>query len=338
MAFQTNIANLIVPEVFNPYFMEETAEKVRVLAPMTTNDPEISERFRNSGSRLVQLPFFKDLDGDSQGLAVGTEITVSRINSEQDRARRHMRAKGWTVNDLESELTAEDPLAAIISRVSNYWSREIQSWLFASLDGVFADNVANDASDLVEDVVGTTVGEGLLTRTVLAKAKNKLGDSGDILNTTALHSDVYTDLQIRDQIRDERDSDANLAFESFAGYRIIVDDSIGFEADVEIDTGVNDDVYTTYLFAPNSVAYGDNFADVPSELDRKAELSETRFFTRIHFMIHPRGFRWEESTISPGDGGETPTKADVQNAANWDRVYEKKNVRIVKIRHQVDLS
>jgi hypothetical protein len=47
-------------------------------------------------------------------------------------------------------------------------------------------------------------------------------------------------------------------------------------------------------------------------------------------MMHPRGFAWTESSVA----GETPTPAEVQDGANWNRVFEKKNIRIVKILHQ----
>lgn len=324
MPFQDNIANLIVPEIFNPYFMELTTEKTRVLAPMTSSDPAVYSNFAG-GSRLVQLPFFKDLDGDDVGLGVGTEITTERITSGQDRARRHMRGKGWTTNDLESELSGEDPASAVAGRVASYWSRRMQDFLFYALDGVFADNVDNDSSDLVHDITAETGADAELSRTALAKAKNLIGDSGDTLTYIAMHSDTYTDLQIKDQIRMERDSDANLEFETFAGYQIIVDDEVPVE-----DGGSDPDSYTTYLFAPNSVAFETGFADVPSEIERDAAFSETKLFTRIHFMMHPRGFAWEESSVAD----ETPTPAEVQDAANWDRVYDKKNVRIVKILHQ----
>lgn len=329
-SFQGNIANLIVPEVFNPYFMEMTAEKVRVLAPMTTNDGAMSQRFRNSGGRYVHLPFFNDLDGDSDALAVGDAISVSRLTSSKDVARRQMRGKGWTVNDLESELTAEDPLAAIASRVASYWSREIQKYLFHALEGVFANNAATDSGDLIHDIEAT---DGELSRTELAIAKNKIGDSSNLLTYIAVHSTTYTNLQINDNIRDERDSDANLEFESFAGLRIIVDDNCPVEAGAGGSGNVTD-IYTTYLFAPGAVAYADGMAKTPSEVDRDAELSEDRLFTRIHFMMHPRGHKWTESSVA----GETPTPAELQDAANWERVYEKKNTRIVAIKHISPLS
>lgn len=326
--FQANIADLIVPEVFDPYWMEETAEKVRVLAPMTTNDPAIANAFSNSGSRLIHLPFFKDLDGDSEPLSVGHEISVNRIKSDKDVARRHMRAKGWTVNDLESELTAEDPLAAIVSRVADYWSRQIQKYLFHTLEGVFAQNDANEGGDLIEDVYDAASAVSL-DRVILARAKNKIGDSGDMLEWIAIHSDTYTNLQINDKVRQERDSQADLQFESFAGFRIVVDDSA---PKVEDATDLTE--YTSYLFAPNAVAYGDNFADVPSEIDRAAEFSETRLFTRIHFMIHLRGYKWTETNVD----SETPSPAEIIDAANYERVYEKKNIRVVAIKHNSELE
>lgn len=323
----TTIANLIIPEVFDKHFLEQTAEKVRVLNPMVNQDDRFRKLVRDGGD-ILEMPFFQDLSGDSEVLSVGTAITVERLTDSQDSARRQGRAKGWTVNDLEAELTGADPLGQIVNRVSNYWARETQKLLLLTLDGVFADNANNDSSDLIEDISSEDYdNEGTqenfrLDRNALADAKNKIGDSGDTLNTIVVHSDVYTDLQKDDEIRDERDSEANLEFETFGGYRIIVDDSMGTEAGATTGTK-----YTSYLFGENAVGFAEGMADVPSELDRKAEESETRLFTRRQFMIHPRGFAWQENSVTD----EFPSNNELADATNWDRVFEKKNVRIVKL-------
>lgn len=329
------IANLIVPEVFNPYFLELTAEKTRVLLPMVNQDNQFASKFRNSGGRTIEMPFFKDLDGDPDELGVGNKINVERIDSDQDRARRHMLGKGWTTNDLEAELTAEDPASAIAGRVADYWSRQYQQYLFHSLEGVFADNEDNDSGDLIHNVSDEDFdnadeqSDHVLKRKTIAVAKNKIGDSGKTLTTIAVHSDVYTDLQIRDEIREERDSEANLEFESFAGKKLVVDDGLPTE-----DGSTSGTKYTSYLFGENSVGFAQGMAKVPSEVDRDAEMSEDRLFTRTHFMIHPRGFRWEEESVA----GNTPTVSEIKDGDNWNRVYERKNTRIVKIVSNVILD
>ncbi len=53
------------------------------------------------------------------------------------------------------ELTAQDPLAAVARKLNRYWQRQVQRRLIASTLGVYADNVANHASDMVvSDAVG----------------------------------------------------------------------------------------------------------------------------------------------------------------------------------------
>jgi len=324
---QFSIANLIVPEVFDSHFLEETAEKVRLTAPMVNQDDRFSDKLENGGLQ-VEMPFYQDLSGSSSVYDVGTTISTERLSDSEDNARRQGRAKGWTVNDLEDELTGDDPLGAIASRVGAYWARETQRILIHSLTGVFADNEANDGGDLIHDIASedydneTTPSDFHLDRTAVARAKNKIGDSGDTLTTIAMHSDVYTQAQVEDQIRNERDSEADLEFETFAGKRVIVMDSLPTEAGSTTGTK-----YTSYLFGQNSVAYAEGMANVPSEVDRKAEDSETRLFTRRQFVMHPRGFKWTEGSVA----GKFPTDAELENASNWDRVFEKKNTRIVKV-------
>jgi len=251
----SSIANLIIPEVFDSPFLEATTEKVRLLNPMVTQD----NRFRElamSGGDTLEMPFFQDLGGNSEPLEVGTNISVARMSESKDVARRLGRARGWTINDLESELTGTDVVQEVANRVAAYWARETQRIMLLVLDGVFADNAANDSSDLIEDIASedyaneTTQSNFRLSRKVVANAKNKLGDSGDILTMIAVHSDVYTQLQIDDQIRTERDSQANLEFETFAGKRLIVMDTMPTESGTTSGTK-----YTSYLFGPGAIGY-----------------------------------------------------------------------------------
>lgn len=324
---QFSISNLIVPEVFNDHFLEETAEKVRLIAPMVNQDNRFADRLANGGLQ-VEMPFFQDLSGASSPYDVGDSISVDRLSDSDDNARRQGRAKGWTVNDLEDELTGDDPLGAVASRVGAYWARESQRILIHSLTGVFEDNLNNDGGDLIHDIASddydneATPSDFHLDRTAVARAKNKIGDSGDTLTTIAVHSDVYTQLQVEDQIRTERDSEANLEFESFAGKRIIVMDTLPTK-----DGATTGTKYTSYLFGENSVGYAEGMANVPSELDRQAQESETRLFTRRQFVMHPRGFKWTESSVA----GKFPTDGELENGSNWERVFEKKNTRMVKM-------
>jgi hypothetical protein len=50
---------------------------------------------------------------------------------------------------------------------------------------------------------------------------------------------------------------------------------------------------------------------------------------RRRYILHPRGVKFNSTTVA----GDSPTNAELELAANWTRVYENKNVRIVAIEH-----
>ena len=49
----------------------------------------------------------------------------------------------------------------------------------------------------------------------------------------------------------------------------------------------------------------------------------------LHYLLHPRGVKFTSTTVA----GDTPTNAELELAANWTRVWENKNVRIVAVTH-----
>ena len=56
--------------------------------------------------------------------------------------------------NFASELSGDNAIARIQDRAAAYWTRQLQARLIASLNGVLADNVANDSGDMVFDATG----------------------------------------------------------------------------------------------------------------------------------------------------------------------------------------
>jgi len=50
---------------------------------------------------------------------------------------------------------------------------------------------------------------------------------------------------------------------------------------------------------------------------------------RRRYILHPRGVKFTSAAVA----GDSPTNAELENGANWTRVWENKNVRIVAIEH-----
>ena len=272
------------------------------------------------------MPFFKDLTGADEVLSDASPLTAAAITTGQDNARLHMRGRAWGVNDLAKALSGADPMRAIADLVSSYWARRYQAVLISSLTGVFADNTANDASDMVHDIASDTVaGQSAATKispSAVIAAAGTLCDAFGRLTAIAMHSVVFQELQNQNVIVYEVPAGGDIKIPTYLGFRVLVDDSL------PVNPGATDGFkYTSYLFGEGAAAFGQGGAPVPSETDRDSLAGEDYLITRSHFLMHPRGVEFTETSVA----GEAPTNAECENAANWNRVYERKNVRVAAL-------
>ena len=67
------------------------------------------------------------------------------------------------------------------------------------------------------------------------------------------------------------------------------------------------------------------------EMSRDALNSDTNLINRRRFILHPRGVKFTSASVA----GANPTNAELENAANWTRVWENKNVRAVAVTHNI---
>ena len=138
----------------------------------------------------------------------------------------------------------------------------------------------------------------------------------------AMHSAVYSNLKKIDNISFEKESMGDLEIETYRGLRIIVNDNLP-----KVAGGTSGFKYTSYLFGNGAFGLGQGSAPVPSETDRDSLAGTDILITRSHFLMHPRGIAWQSAVTV----GSSPTNVESENATNWDRVYERKNVRIAAI-------
>ena len=50
---------------------------------------------------------------------------------------------------------------------------------------------------------------------------------------------------------------------------------------------------------------------------------------RKQWIIHPEGYKWTETTVA----GLSPTVAEVALAANWERVFNRENIKLAFFVH-----
>ncbi len=323
----TLISDIIVPEVFNPYLVEKTAElSALVQSGIVVPDEELDE-LAIAGGKLINMPFFKDLSGKSSVLDDANPLVPQNIGTNKDVAALLMRGSAWGVNDLAKALSGADPMGEIAKLVAAFWSREEQKVLIATLNGMFADNIANDTGDLVLDVSietgDTATANNLIGGETIIDAGTKLGDSAGKLTAMAMHSTPFSRLQKNNLIETVEESESKVKIPYFQGKRVLVDDSCPVEA-----ATTSGNVYTTYLFGQGAVGRGEGRAPVPVETGRDVLSGNDILVNRRHFLLHPRGIAFQNATVA----GKSPSDEELALAANWSRVYEQKNIRIVQLK------
>ncbi|SFJ83153.1 major capsid protein [Thermoflavimicrobium dichotomicum] len=316
----TRIADIIVPEVFNPYVINRTMELSALVQSGIMQNSEEFDRLASAAARTVNMPFWNDLTGDDEVLTDNGALTPGKITAGQDQAVILRRGRAWGANDLAANLAGDDPMRAIGDLVASYWARMLQKALIATLEGVFAS--ASMASN-VHDISGETGDAATISGATFIDAVQKLGDAKTQLSGVMIHSAVEAALAKKELIQYIRPSEGSTEVPFYMGKRVIVDDSLP----------VNGGVYTTYIFGQGAIAYGNGnpVGFVATETDRDSLAGEDYLINRKTYILHPRGVAFTSAAVT----GSSPTNAELANGANWNRVYEPKQIRIVKFVHKI---
>jgi hypothetical protein len=334
---KTQLADIIVPAQFAPYVLQRTAEKSDLFqSGIVVRNPDYDSRAALGGTQ-VDMPHWNDLTGNRQPLSDSVALTSQKITADRDIARIHNDGNAWSWNHLAKVVSGDDPAQALANFLAEYWNRQNQYMLISSLKGVFS--AASMAGNLLaihsESVAGQTSSTRLNGATFV-DATQRLGDRGDQLVAVAMHSAVEASLRKLDLIDFVPDSQGEAMIRTFQGRRVIIDDGCPSRA------GTTDGlVYTTYLFGNG--AFGSGFADLNGdavegghgteglEMARDALNSDTILVNRRRFIMHPRGVKFTSASVV----GANPTNVELETAANWIRVWENKNVRVVAVTHNI---
>jgi hypothetical protein len=334
---KTAVADIIIPTEFEKYAIERTAELSRFgESGIIEMAPEFDE-LAAGGGREVKMPFWKDLTATRQLLSDSASLTVNKITSDQDIARIHNDAQVWSVNHLAKVISGDDPMQAIVDLVAGYWARTDEGLVISALKGVFA--AASMSANLLAIHSESVAGQSSATRlngATFVDACTKLGDAADRLTAVAMHSGTEAALRKLDLIDFIPDSEGKAMLRTFQGRRVVVDDTLPTRAGSTDGT-----VYTTYLFGQGAFGKGvapldgtplqGGFGTEGVEMARVPLDSDTVLINRRRYILHPRGVKFTSASVA----GDSPTNAELEAAANWTRVWEAKNVRLVAITHNI---
>ena len=314
------LTDVVVPEVFRDYMIERTAELSAFFqSGIVATVPELS--LAGEGGQRVQMPFWQDLAGDDQLLTTGANLNVEAFTAEKDIAVLNARALVYGAKDLAGALAGSDPLAELANLYADKWQRSWQKTMISVLNGAMGALAAESPAVNTLNISALSAGAAVFDGEAFIDALGELGDAETRLTAVGVHSATYRLMKKQDLIEFIRDSQGE-EIPFYMGKRVIIDDGMPVTAGV----------YTTYLFGPGAIGYGEGTPKVPVETERNALVGggEEYLVSRRHFVLHPRGVKWKGTPA-----GNAPTNVELANAANWERVYEPKNVRIVRFVHRV---
>ena len=326
----TQLADVYVPLTFNRRVqLTQIQKNAFVASGVAVQDPLLAAQFA-AGGNIGELPQYNGItivEPNYSSDNPANTATPQKITSNKQKVRSASRNQHWSTMDLARELAVEDPMGAITNRIGGYWATDDEKRLICALDGIFADNVANDSGDMVysiaTDAAGAVTDAERISSDAIAVALQTLGDASDQVTAMAMHSVLRTRLVRQGLIKEHRDNkNGEVLFETYLGKRVIVDDSLTPEV------GTNRIKYKVALFGDGVVSWANGRVITPSEISREALAGDgggqSIISSRVNTILHPNGFSFESASVT----GNSATYAELKNAANWDRKVERKHVRI----------
>lgn len=346
----TQIADIVVPEIFNPYMQVLTEEKSRLIQSGLVARSGVLDEMLAGGGLTFNVPSFNDLDNDPERISndsstvfntadaaanpAGSGISPERepdpfkITTLTEVSVRLSRNNSWSSMDLTAALAGSDPMNAIANRVSTYWVRRLQLIFVAVWNGVIADNTATNAGDYQNDISGGAFIDGVTNFSAEAFIDTALtmGDSMEDLAVVMVHSVVYARMQKNNLIDFIPDARGEIRIPTFLGREVIIDDGM-------TRTG---SVYDTWMFGAGATSMGIGSAKVPSATERREGGGngggQEILYSRQEWMMHPTGHAFQGTPPNGGPANTGTGGTDLDEAAAWLRVYpERKQIKFARL-------
>ena len=322
------LSDVIVPEVYATYTAVDNPEKTAFFeSGVAVRNPMLDTKANEGGDRL-NVPFWNDLDPDQEPNLSSdnpaASATPQKVTAGKQIAQMAYLNQPYSSTDLAGEIAGSNPMQRVRNRFGRYWMRQWQRRALAPLEGILADNVANDSGDMVEDISiadgNNAAASNLFSRGAFTNAAFTLGDQFESTSAIAVHSVVYKRMVDNDDIEFIPDSNGRLTIPTFMGRRVIVDDGMPVEAG-----GTSGFVYTSMLFGEGAIGYGEGSPLNPVETDREPLQGNGGgvdiLIERKSWLIHPFGF-----AVNATPAADSFSLTELRTAATWDRVVPRKTV------------
>jgi hypothetical protein len=329
----TRLSDVIVPEIYQNYMNIQSPELVAFWQSGIVAENPLLTSLASGASGVVQIPFWKDLDSNAEP-NLGSDdpsqkSTPGKIGTGKQIGLVAYLNNSWSTMDLTGQLAGSDPMMAISEATNRYWGRQFQRRLIAACLGIYYDNVASNAGDMVYDITapGAPGDANKFGGVAAIRTMTTLGDQMGGVSAIAMHSVVYGRALEQNLIQFIQPSELSPIIPTYQGKVVLLDDGM------PVETVGSNQVYTTILYGPGVFAYGNGAPLVPVETFRDPSsgngAGQDTLFERRTFLLHPFGFAADASVVV-SDGG--PSLAELRGAGLWSRVVDRKNVAMAFLR------
>lgn len=324
----TQISNIIVPQVFDPYVVEQITSTGAVFSSGLVRDISADTRIvTQAGGNVLTVPYWAELDDSDDQLSDTANIVPRAYGAGEVIARPTSRVQSWSATDLSVTLSGSNPADALGDFVAAAQTASIQRQVIAALAGCLNSKLSGESvSPVILDVsTATNVADRLADGLNLIDAEQLMGDAKSRLGGILVHSATEALLKKQDLIQTVVPSTGGTPIRTYQGRPVIVSDALP----------VASGVYTTILYSAGAVGYanlvGPGF--VPTETERSATLNggTDTLIRRFRSLIAPAGYSFIGVPASPTG----PTNAELANPANWARRWSVKNTGFVALKHTV---
>lgn len=324
----TRLADIVEPAEFTNYTVLQTMERAPLVQAGVMRRNGVIDTQLQAGAHSFNVPSWNDLSGDPDIVNdnpsdMSTPHDITAFNQVVRKAFLH---NSWSAMNLASEISGDNAVQAVRDRTTAYWQRQMQTRLIASLNGLYAANVANNSGDMVNDISGKSGNAANFSASAVIDTASTLGDALNTLTGIAMHSDIYSEALKQDLIQFVPDSQGG-QIATYRGLAVVVDDNL--------PTGTG--TYTTVLFGGGAFGYGiaaprvadgTEIENIPSAGNGGGQ---EVLHSRVNLAIHPAGYSWTETTVA----GESPDTTELADATNWSRKVSRKHVPIAFLKSKI---
>lgn len=291
---------------------------------LLASNPIVAE-LAASNTSIVELPYWGRFDftiepnysnDQYQDIAIPQKLGTNHM-----RARNCHLNEGWRSMDLVTDLTGQEPLKRVADRLDQYWRREAELRLVATLRGILNDNIAANAGDMVHEALAA---DGITFEGII-DAQMTMGDAFGEITGYVMSSAAFATLIKAGMATMDRNPQSGIMERRVNGMPVIVNDQA---------LTLNGKPVVA-LMGSGAFAYGMGEPRVPLAYEREEARGNgggvETLWTRRNMIVHPLGYDFTSASIT-GNGSETVARGagwtDLANAANWTRIADRKQVPI----------